>query len=137
MVVSVSYLRSCNVLQSAPEITVCGYLGWKLGWILYSSPMPYPSCKKGNMGKLCHISLIMWWHTVLFNIMWWHTFLFNIMWWHTFLLNITLFLQRQSSRRQNQLDATQYFIELVIGSTCFGHHYAHRQELKTIPLITT
>jgi hypothetical protein len=30
---------------------------------------------------------------------------------------------------ENQLDAPQYFIELVIGSTCFGHHYAHRQEL--------
>jgi hypothetical protein len=30
---------------------------------------------------------------------------------------------------ENQLVATQYFIELVIGSTYFGHHYAHRQEL--------
>jgi hypothetical protein len=38
---------------------------------------------------------------------------------------------------ENQLDATQYFIELVIGSTCFGHHYAHPQELETIPLVTT
>jgi hypothetical protein len=28
---------------------------------------------------------------------------------------------------ENQLDATQYFIELVIGSTCFGHHYDHLQ----------
>jgi hypothetical protein len=37
----------------------------------------------------------------------------------------------------NQLDARQYFIALVIGSTCFGHHYAHHQELATIPLITT
>jgi hypothetical protein len=32
---------------------------------------------------------------------------------------------------ENQLDDTQYFIALVIGSTCFGHHYAHRQELAT------
>jgi hypothetical protein len=30
---------------------------------------------------------------------------------------------------ENQLDGTQYFTELVIGSTCFGHHYAHLQEL--------
>jgi hypothetical protein len=30
---------------------------------------------------------------------------------------------------ENQLDSTQYFIELVIGSTYFGHHYAHLQEL--------
>jgi len=24
-----------------------------------------------------------------------------------------------------QLDATYYFIMLMLGSTCFGHHYAH------------
>jgi hypothetical protein len=37
---------------------------------------------------------------------------------------------------ENQLDATQYFIALVIGSTCFGHHNAHCQELATILPIT-
>ena len=32
-----------------------------------------------------------------------------------------------------QLDATEVFIaDLIAGSTCFGHHYAHHQELKTI-----
>ena len=32
-----------------------------------------------------------------------------------------------------QLDATQVFIaDLIACSTCFGHHYAHRQELKSI-----
>ena len=31
-----------------------------------------------------------------------------------------------------QLDATFYFIMLMLGSTCFGHHYAHHQELTTI-----
>ena len=32
-----------------------------------------------------------------------------------------------------QLDATEVFIEdLIACSTCFGHHYAHRQELKSI-----
>jgi len=36
-----------------------------------------------------------------------------------------------------QLDATNYFITLMLGSTCFGHHYAHHQELTTIVLITT
>jgi len=40
-------------------------------------------------------------------------------------------------RIKNQLDATYYFIELFIGSTCFGHYYAHHQELTTIMLITT
>jgi len=32
-------------------------------------------------------------------------------------------------RIKNQLDATYYFIVLLIGSTCFGHYYAHHQEL--------
>jgi hypothetical protein len=36
------------------------------------------------------------------------------------------------NKEENQLDATQYFIALVISSTCFGHHYAHHQELATI-----
>ena len=30
-----------------------------------------------------------------------------------------------------------YFIVLLIGSTCFGHYYAHHQEFATIMLITT
>ena len=40
-------------------------------------------------------------------------------------------------RIKNQLDATCYFIVLLIGSTCFGHYYAHHQELATIMLVTT
>ena len=32
-----------------------------------------------------------------------------------------------------QLDATEVFIaDLIACSTCFGHHYAHQQELKSI-----
>ena len=32
-----------------------------------------------------------------------------------------------------QLDATEVFIAgLIACSTCFGHHYAHHQELKSI-----
>ena len=32
-----------------------------------------------------------------------------------------------------QLDATEVFIaDLIVCSTCFGHHYAHHQELKNI-----
>ena len=32
-----------------------------------------------------------------------------------------------------QLDATDVFIaDLIACSTCFGHHYAHHQELKSI-----
>jgi len=41
------------------------------------------------------------------------------------------------TEEKNQLDATYYFIVLLIGWTCFGHYYAHHQELSTIMLITT
>ena len=40
-------------------------------------------------------------------------------------------------KNKNQLDATYYFTVLLIGSTCFGHYYAHHQELATMMLITT
>jgi len=35
-------------------------------------------------------------------------------------------------REENQLDSTECFIALIIYSTCFGHLYAHHQELDTI-----
>ena len=35
-------------------------------------------------------------------------------------------------REEDQLDATECFIALIICSTCFGHLYAHHQELETI-----
>ena len=34
--------------------------------------------------------------------------------------------------KKNQLDAIEWFIALIICSTCFGHLYAHHQELKSI-----
>jgi len=34
--------------------------------------------------------------------------------------------------KRNQLAAAEWFIALVICSTCFGHLYAHHQELETI-----
>ena len=37
--------------------------------------------------------------------------------------------------RKIQLDATKWFIELMIHSTFFGHHYAHHQELETIQMV--
>jgi len=40
-------------------------------------------------------------------------------------------------KNKNQLNTTYYFIVLPVGSTCFGHYYAHHQELATIMLITT
>ena len=40
-------------------------------------------------------------------------------------------------KNKSQLDATYYVIVHLIGSTCFGHYYAHHQELATIMLITT
>ena len=34
---------------------------------------------------------------------------------------------------KRQIDATEVFIaDLIACSTCFGHHYAHHQELKSI-----
>ena len=44
---------------------------------------------------------------------------------------------RISLKNKNQVDATYYFIVLLIGSTCFGHYYVHHQEFTTIMLITT
>ena len=38
-------------------------------------------------------------------------------------------------REENQLDATEWFIAIIICSTCNGHSYAHHQELKTILVI--
>jgi len=35
-------------------------------------------------------------------------------------------------REENQLDATECFIAIIICSTCFGHSYAHHQEFETI-----
>ena len=35
-------------------------------------------------------------------------------------------------REENQLDVTECFIAFIIRSTCFGHFYAHHQELETI-----
>ena len=34
--------------------------------------------------------------------------------------------------KNNQPDATEWFIALIICSTCFGHFYAHHQEIETI-----
>jgi hypothetical protein len=35
-------------------------------------------------------------------------------------------------RKENQLHATEWFIVLIICSTCFGHLYVHHHELETI-----
>jgi len=39
-------------------------------------------------------------------------------------------------REKSQLDATLWFIELIIRSTCFGDYYAHHQELETVQVVT-
>ena len=38
-------------------------------------------------------------------------------------------------REENQWDATECFIALIICSTCFGHLYAHHQEFETIVVL--
>jgi len=54
-------------------------------------------------------------------------------------ISLILLLEDQvlSEELKNQLDATYYFIVLLIGSTCFGYYCAHHQELATMMLITT
>ena len=39
---------------------------------------------------------------------------------------------RYMRREENQLDVTERLISLIIYSTCFGHLYAHHQELETL-----
>jgi len=46
-------------------------------------------------------------------------------------------LSTANCRTENQLYATYYSIVLLVGSTCFGHYYAHHQELATLMLVTT
>ena len=38
-------------------------------------------------------------------------------------------------KKKNQLDVTEWFIALIICSTCFGHFYAHHQQLETIRVL--
>ena len=33
---------------------------------------------------------------------------------------------------ENQLDSSEWFIALIICPICFGHLYAHQQELETV-----
>ena len=47
--------------------------------------------------------------------------------WCTF-VRASLYMRRE----ENQLDATESCIALIICSTCFVHLYAHHQGLKTI-----
>ena len=53
------------------------------------------------------------------------------------LIKTKIFSKMSYLRNKIQLDATYYFIILMLGSTCFGHRYAHHQELTTIALVTT
>jgi len=48
----------------------------------------------------------------------------------SFLSKVDLLFSKR--REENQIDATECFIALIICSTCFGHLYAHHQELETI-----
>ena len=36
---------------------------------------------------------------------------------------------------ENELEVPEWFIELLNCSTCFGHLYAHHQELETIVVL--
>ena len=48
-------------------------------------------------------------------------------------MRITKNIERKYVEIKCQLDATEDFIaDLTACSTCFGHHYAHHQEFKSI-----
>ena len=47
-------------------------------------------------------------------------------------LNVLMNAMGLCVENENQLDATEWFIALIICSTCFGHFCAHHQELKTV-----
>ena len=49
-----------------------------------------------------------------------------------YIISTTITIITVNWRIKNQLDATWYFIVLLIGSTCFKHYYAHHQELATM-----
>ena len=61
---------------------------------------------------------------------WSFTYIIHLHWWCT--------VKHKSKVKKYveikcQLDATEVFIaDLIACSTCFGHHYAHHQELKSI-----
>ena len=58
--------------------------------------------------------------------------LFKVITWIYSVLNLTHKYGRYVEIKC-QLDATEVFIaDLIACSTCFGHHYAHHQELKSI-----
>ena len=54
----------------------------------------------------------------------------NTVVWAVTMHNVDIYSDKH--REVNQLDATECFIALTICSTCFGHLYAHHQELETI-----
>ena len=53
---------------------------------------------------------------------------------HVYRFDVILTLhRRQHVEIKCQLHATEVFIaDLIACSTCFGHHYAHHQDLKSI-----
>ena len=53
-----------------------------------------------------------------------------------FLLEVCLSVHRCiCAEKKNQLHATEWFIALIICPACFGHFYAHNQELETIHVL--
>ena len=44
-------------------------------------------------------------------------------------------IDHEDVENKDQLDATEWFVELLICSTCFGHIYAYHQELETIRVL--
>jgi hypothetical protein len=81
--------------------------------------------KKGASRRVIYYSVVVFW-----------------IWIHTLKANMAAFRGKKDAslktdcnnmhREENQLDATEWFLALIICSTCFGHFYDHHQELDTI-----
>jgi len=58
---------------------------------------------------------------------------FHLIWYSRKYSSIIFWILLGYAEIKCQLDATEVFIaELIACSTCFGHHYGHHQELKSI-----
>ena len=69
-------------------------------------------------------------HIISYHIISYHIISYHIISYHIISYHISYHII--CVEKKNQPNATQWFIALIIRSTCFGHFYAHHQEIETI-----
>jgi len=98
---------------------------WVWGLLLTPNSVFFYSLKKGklfNVHKEVNNSKLRRYHKTTFE-------LYLSLW---LIFKETENTKRNTHREENQLDATECCIALIICSTCFGHLHAHHQKLETI-----